>query len=159
MRTSSPLLSPSSGYKTANFQTPSNIKHSSQHSTVGTPNKSHQRNIINLKSASFHYSPQPFDTSRPKITSNYFNQQIITKNHSRYESPFKILLKNGYDYQEEIKQLKKENQDLHTIVKLQREQLQQTQLDPQLMEENQMLKEIIQRLQKENDEYKRQLNK
>ncbi|CAD8158840.1 unnamed protein product [Paramecium octaurelia] len=159
MRTSSPLLSPSSGHKTANFQTPSYVKHSSQHSTVGTPNKSHQRNIINLKSTTFHHSPQPFDTSRPKIASNYFNQQIITKNHARHESPFKILLKSGYDYQEEIKQLKKENQQLHTIVKEQREQLQQSQLDTKLVEQNQMLKEIIQRLQKENDEYKRQLNK
>ncbi|CAD8053808.1 unnamed protein product [Paramecium primaurelia] len=159
MRTQSPLFSPSSGSKTANFLTPSRIKHSSQHSTIETPNTSLQRNIINLKSGISHHSPQPFDTSRYQIISNYFNQKIITNNHNRNESPLKILLKTGYDYQEEIKQLRRENQDLHLLVKKQREQLQEVQMDSQLIEENQMLKDIILKLQKENDEYKRKLNK
>ncbi|CAD8134099.1 unnamed protein product [Paramecium octaurelia] len=157
MRTQSPLLSPSSGCKTANFLTPSRLKHSSLHSTVGTPNTSHQRNIINLKSGISHNSPSPFDTSKFQITQNYFNQKIITSHHTRQESPLKVLLKTGYDYQEEIKQLRRENQDLHLLVKKQREQLQDVQMDSQLVEENQMLKDIILKLQKENDEYKRQL--
>ncbi|CAD8049674.1 unnamed protein product [Paramecium sonneborni] len=159
MCTTNPLFSPSSGCKTANFITPSRIKHFCQHSTVETPNTSHQRNIINLKSGISHHSPQPFNTSRHQITSNYFNPKIMNNNLTRYESPLKILFKTGYDYQQEIKQLKKENQDLHSLVKKQREQLQEFQMDSQLVEENLMLKEIIQKLQKENDEYKRQLNK